>query len=377
MLIIFRKISVIFVVISFLVIPCNAVNAPEVSASGCVLIDTDTLEVLYEKNPDEVRSMASTTKIMTALLAVESGKADKVVTVKDKVYIEGKAIGFNKGDRITLETLCYAMLLESGNDAAVLTACFIAGSEENFSVLMNNKAEEIGMKDTNFVTASGLDDKNHYTTAYDMALLGAYAVKNDKFKEIVSTKNYTADFIEPQISRIFSNHNKLLGLCDGVYGIKTGFTKKSGRCLVSACERNGKNLVAVTLNAPDDWNDHRKLYDYGYSLYEFRDISAEIPKSVNIIGSDKNVIAVNSDTDNIELYVRKNKQLKTCVFIDEDVYAPVSKNDLLGWIDISCDGVVLVQIPVCALEGAELIKNSIDYKPGIWQRLADYIHQLF
>ena len=376
MLILIRKISVVLLTISFFTLYSQAANKPEISASSCVLIDVDTLEILYDKNPDEVRSMASTTKIMTALIALESGKADDVVCVEDKIYIEGTAIGFNEGDKLTLETLCYAMLLESGNDAAVLAACYLAGNEEDFSALMNEKAKAIGMNNTNFVTASGLDDVNHYTTAYDMALLGAYAVKNDKFREIVSTKYYTADFVEPQISRNFSNHNRLLTLCDGVYGVKTGFTKKSGRCLVSACERNGKNLIVVTLNAPDDWNDHNKLYDYGYSLYEFREISLNIPESVKVIGSDKNEISVVSEYGNLSVYVKKDKQVQTKIYIQDYIYAPVNKNDFVGWIDISCDGILLTEISVIAQDNAEIIKNAIEYKPGLWQRLVNFICQL-
>ncbi len=376
MLIIIRKTVIIFALIAVFSFSSYAIKDCEISASSCVLIDADNLGILYEKNANDIRSMASTTKIMTTLLAVESEKLDSVVTVKDKLNIEGTAIGFAKGEKITLETLCYGMLLESGNDAAALTACFLAGSEEKFSVMMNRKAKEIGMNNTNFVTSSGLDAENHCTTAYDMALLGAYAVKNEKFREICSTKIYKAHFIESGVIRNFSNHNRLLNYCEGVYGIKTGFTKKSGRCLVTACERNGKNLVAVTLNAPDDWNDHEELYDYGYSLYECRELDFELPETVKVIGSDKFTIKISADFSNIKYSVKKDKELKSEIYISGSVYAPVKKNDFLGWVSVYCDGFEVASLPIVSTEEAEITSKAADYKPGFWQRLVDFICQL-
>lgn len=374
MLIIIRKYILFHLLLFAFVFTCNAYSEPSVSAASAVLIDGDTLEVLYDKASDDIRSMASTTKIMTSLLAVESGKTDEIVTVSKKPYIEGTAIGFSEGDRLTLKELCYAMLLESGNDAAVLTADYLAGSEEKFSVLMNKKAKEIGMLSTNFVTASGLDDKNHYTTAYDMALLGAYAVKNEQFSEICSTKTYKAQFIHPDITRTFSNHNRLLRECEGVYGIKTGFTKKSGRCLVTACKRNGKTLVAVTLNAPDDWSDHKKLYDYGYSLYEKKPINKDL--KINVYGSDKKSVNITFD-DEAEIYVQKNKpltfQLEVCRFI----YAPIKKYDFAGTLTVFSDGYKIKEIPVFSNENADVLKNAEEYKPGFFARIISYFKDMF
>lgn len=371
MLIIFRNFALtVFLLFSFSFV-CYADNSPEVSASSAVLIDGDTLEVLYEKKSDSQRSMASTTKIMTALIAVESGKLEKTVKVKEKPYIEGTAIGFNKDDKLTLETLCYAMLLESGNDAAVLTAEYLAGSEKQFSVMMNKKAAEIGMVNSNFVTSSGLDADEHYTTAYDMALLGAYAVKNDKFREICSTKSYKAHFLQPETIRYFSNHNKLLNTCEGAIGIKTGFTKKSGRCLVSACERNGKLLVAVTLNAPDDWNDHKKLYDYGHSLYEKIVIDVEIPESISVQGSDKKAIKP-VRANRTEVTALKNSKITTEIRLNQFLYAPVKKYDIIGKIIFLQNDCVISEQYIISAEYADILKNFKLYKPSLFSRISDF-----
>lgn len=371
MLIILKKIGVTVLLFFCFSFVCYATNEPDVSASCAVLIDGDTLEVLYGKNSDTQRSMASTTKIMTALIAVESGKLDKTVKVKEKPYIEGTAIGFDKGDKLTLETLCYAMLLESGNDAALLTAQYLAGSEEKFSILMNTKATEIGMSNTNFVTSSGLDDERHYTTAYDMALLGAYSVKNEKFREICSTKTYKAQFLQPETVRYFSNHNRLLTSCEGVIGIKTGFTKKSGRCLVSACERNGKLLVAVTLNAPDDWNDHKKLYDYGYSLYEEAFLSVEAPETVKVYGSDTKEIKAQI-INGLNIYIKKNSRIKTEIHLNRFLYAPIKKYDIIGKILFLQNDCVIAEQPIISTENADSLKYFKIHKPSIFGRIAEF-----
>ena len=377
MLIIFKKISLITILLLSLSFACSAINEPEVSASSAVLIDGDTLEVLYEKNSREKRSMASTTKIMTTILAIESGKLDSIITVKDKIYIEGTAIGLNKGDQFTLETLCYAMLLESGNDAAVQTAVFISGSEQKFSLLMNKKASEIGMKDTNFVTASGLDDENHYTTAHDMALLGAYAISDSQFREMSSCKSYKAEFITPATIRYFSNHNRLLNSCDGIIGIKTGFTKKSGRCLVSACERNGKILVAVTLNAPDDWNDHKKIYDYGYSLYEKYKPSLTTSYDIPVFGSDKRSEVEISLKNSSEILILKNSNIETKVYHNSFLYAPISENDIVGKLVVYQNGQPIKTDYLISNDKAPVSGNFKIYEPGLKQRLIEFIRKLF
>ena len=310
-------------------LPASAMN---VSAECAVVMNAETFEVVYQKNPHMKRSMASTTKIMTSLLAIESGRLDDTVTVRMNTLPEGTSIGAKQGYKYKLEDLVYGMLLESGNDAALITAEYLCGNERSFADSMNRKADTLGMKSSNFVTSSGLDDNKHYSTAYDMALLGAYAIKNEKFREICSTKTKCVKLIKPDISVTFSNHNRLLKSCDGVFGIKTGFTKKSGRCLVTACKRNGVTYVISTLNAPDDWNDHQKLYDYAFSeTRKFRYTFAGFPK-IKVYGGNIGEISVSCNPLVIS-YVKKG-DYNTKIVLQHFVYAPLKKGEKLGEIRI-------------------------------------------
>lgn len=314
----------------------SAYSADELtlSAHSAVLINADTLEVIYEKNAYEQRSMASTTKIMTALLAIESGRMSQQVTAKNMAS-EGTSIGLKDGYKMSLESLVWGMLLESGNDAAKLTANFLAGSEEKFAQQMNRKANVIGMSDTCFVTASGLDSEEHYTTAYDMALLGACAVKNPLFREICSSKTKTVRFIEPEITMTFSNHNKLLYSCEGAFGIKTGFTKKSGRCLVSACERNGITLIAVTLNAGDDWNDHIRLYNYGYDKIKTERLYLRLPDIIAVQGGKAESTLITSEVKEPMISFSGEKgSITQKIYLPRFVYAPVIEGETLGKVEI-------------------------------------------
>ncbi len=246
-----------------------------VSAKAAVLYDPVAKEVVFEHNAYEEYSMASTTKVMTSLILCEyieeNGDSEHEMTM-EMVMVEGSSMGLKAGDRVHLSDLIVGMLLPSGNDAANATAIILGGDTENFAKLMNEKAKEIGMEKTSFVTPSGLDDEMHYSTAFDMALLTAEAFKNQMFREVYSSEKasvryYSIDHAD-MLTVTFTNHNKLIGSYEYCVGGKTGFTKKSGRCLVSTSVRDGTELVAVTLNAPDDWNDHTNMYDYAYQKLE-------------------------------------------------------------------------------------------------------------
>jgi len=266
-----KRISAFLCVLFAVVFPSLNVYASglNVSAQSAVLMCAETGEVLYSVNPDEKLSMASTTKIMTSLIALEAAVPEMEITVTDEmVSVEGTSMGLLPGDSVSLKELVYGMLIQSGNDAANTVAHVLGGTTEGFAAMMNSRAEEIGMKNTNFVTASGLDDKEHYSTAYDMALLAVECIKNPEFRAICSLKSARLTYGNPPYSRTLTNHNRLLWSYEGAIGVKTGFTKKSGRCLVSAAERDGITLVAVTLNAPSDWSDHRKMLDFGFSVCE-------------------------------------------------------------------------------------------------------------
>lgn len=350
-------------------------DEPNLSAECAVLINAETLEVIFKKNADKSHSMASTTKIMTALLALESGRLGETVTARNLVT-EGTSIGLKDGYKLSLEALTWGMLLESGNDAAKLTADFLAGSEENFALLMNEKADKIGMTSTNFVTASGLDSSEHYSTAYDMALLGAYAVKNPLFREICSAKSKTVRFIKPDISLTFYNHNRLLSSCEGVFGIKTGFTKKSGRCLVSACLRQGVTLVAVTLNAGDDWNDHKKLYDYGYDKTVTESACLRLPESIKVYGGNKNTLAITADEERtVYSYSGEKGEIRQKLYLKEFLYAPIKKGEIVGKAVITRNGKKIAETEITAahdISAAEPVST-----PTLWERIYNRIIDIF
>ena len=318
----------LLVIIPSLAVSSNAIEI-SVSAKSAILIDGNTQEVLYAKNEYEKRGIASTTKILTSLIALEYGSPQKeIVATSEAITVEGTSIGLKAGDKITIKSLVYGMLLESGNDAANVTAHGISGNVTEFSNLMNSYAKKLGMKDSNFTNPSGLTDKNHYSTAYDMALLTSFAIKNPVFKKICATESAVIDFGTPEISRSLSNHNRLLREYDGVFGVKTGYTKASGRCLVTACERNGVTLIAVTLNAYDDWNDHKKLYDYGFSLYD-NDVSQVDLRNISIpvICADKKSVSVELAFTPV---FKTNGFYKTEIFTEKFLYPPVKKGDIVG-----------------------------------------------
>ena len=250
-------------------LPVSAETAESVSVSAyaAVLYEPVSGTVLFEKNSREVLPVASTTKIMTALVALENGDCDKKISVSPKACgIEGSCIYLTAGEKLTLEDLLYALMLESANDAAAAIAYEISGGIDEFAALMNKKAVELGLSDTHFTNPHGLDNEAHYTTASDLAKLTAHAMKNDRFRKIVSTYKYQIPMNGDGV-RVLLNHNKLLKLSQDVIGVKTGFTKRSGRCLVSAAERDGVAVIAVTLNAPDDWNAPRSMLWLGFAEY--------------------------------------------------------------------------------------------------------------
>ncbi|WP_243296882.1 D-alanyl-D-alanine carboxypeptidase family protein [Bacillus litorisediminis] len=249
----------------------NKAKALSVSAYSAILIDQDTGRVLYEKRAHEKRRIASITKIMTAIIAIESGKLDENVTVSEQaVRTEGSSLYLKAGEKIKLQDLVYGLMLRSGNDAAVAIAEHVGGSLEGFVFLMNQKAAELGMRNTHFANPHGLDDSDdHYSTAYDMAILTSYAMKNEAYKKIAGTKVYRAPNPYEKWDRVWRNKNKLLTrLYEHSTGGKTGYTKLAGRTLVSTASLDNMNLVAVTLNAPSDWNDHINMFEYAFDTFE-------------------------------------------------------------------------------------------------------------
>ncbi|OMP65944.1 hypothetical protein BTO28_15185 [Domibacillus epiphyticus] len=259
-------------------IPSKAAAQPSVSARNAVLMDMDSGRVLASKSAHERRPIASITKIMTALLAIESGRMkEKVKISEEAVMVEGSSLYLEKGETLTLEELVYGLMLRSGNDSAIAISQFIGGSTPEFVAMMNKKAKQIGMKNTVFMNPHGLDDPQHQSTAYDMALLTAKAMDNLEFEKIVGTASYKT---KSRPLRVWENKHRLVREGGRITGGKTGFTKRSGRTLVTTAKQNGLHLVTVTLDAPDDWRDHQALFDNGFISYRLVNVVEKEPFKV-------------------------------------------------------------------------------------------------
>lgn len=333
-----------------------------ISAESAVIMIADTRQVVFEKNAHKKRGIASTTKIMSSIVALESGKTHLMTTVKGAdIAVEGTSLGLKEGDEVSLLTLVKGMLLSSGNDAANVTATLVAGGKDAFAKLMNAKAKAIGMKSTNFVNPSGLTEDGHYSTAYDMALLGSYAVKNPVFSSLCSMKNCTVSYGERGSTTLY-NHNKFLNMFDGAFGIKTGFTKASGRCLVTAAQRNGVTLVCVTLNASDDWHDHEKLMEYAFNKIQTYTLDVTTPQ-ISVTGSNKKTVSTILSREIIIPYAGENPQLTTVIYVPQFLYAGVKKGDVVGSVGIYCDGTEMYQVPLISKESAEIKAINNNQKP--------------
>lgn len=305
----------------------KGVGAVATSASAVILMDAESGRVLYEQNADEVRLIASITKLMTALVATEELEDITQVVTVQKAWLntEGSSIYLTAGERITVEALLYGLLLESGNDAAMVLACHCAGSIEKFAVLMNRKAAELGMENSSFANPSGLNADGHYSTARDMARLAAACLENEIVAKICATKSITFG------TRHFSNHNRLLSLYEGCVGMKTGYTQRAGRTLVSAAKRNDQTLIVVTLNDPNDWDDHMDLFDYGFSQFPARLIcqAGEVVERLPVSGSlVRFVDAV--PTESFSYPLKEGETLRQEVMCADMVEAPIMKGQKIG-----------------------------------------------
>lgn len=267
-------IHILITAMMIVLIPERSNALVSVSARSAILMEQSSGRVLFQKDAHKQSRIASITKIMTAILAIESGKMEETVKINEQVVrVEGSSANLIPGEKIKLEDLVYGLMLRSGNDAAIAIANHVGGSLEGFVFLMNQKAEEIGMTNTHFANPHGLDDhENHFSTAYDMALLTRYAMKNDKYKEISSTKVHRTPHPTENWDRKWANKNRLLDMYDYCTGGKTGFTKRAKRTLVTTATKGKMDLIAVTLNAADDWNDHIQMYETGYQTFDFEEV---------------------------------------------------------------------------------------------------------
>ncbi len=343
-----------FLLTVVLTLPMFSVGAVSTSAKAAILINGDTGEVIYEQNADEKLPMASTTKIMTALLLCEMGDLSKEITVTaEMLRVEGSSMGLLAGDRVTLHDLLYGLALASGNDAANVVAYTLGTTVNGFANLMNKKAEELGLLNTNFVTPSGLDADGHYTTARDLANLARFAMQNEEFAKAASSKSATLNYGNPPYRRTLTNHNKLLKTFDGAIGVKTGFTKKSGRCLVSAAKRDGKYVIAVTLNDGNDWQDHSSLLEYGLNAVKLTEIKPHKTEyNIPVINGEENI---NVKIGSYTVSTLENENFSCEVNLPKFLYAPIKKGEKIGSVAYKKNGTVIKVSDILA-------ENSINLK---------------
>ena len=317
----------------------------QVSAKAAILIDAGSGRALYELNPDERMLIASTTKIMTALVALENCAPGERVKIDSRsAGREGSSMYLREGESYTVEELLYGLMLCSGNDAAAALALHTSGSEEAFAGLMNEKARSLGLTNTRFANASGLDAEGHYSSARDMARLAAQAMEDDGFRRIVSSKSAVVH------GREIYNHNKLLTSYDGCIGVKTGYTKAAGRTLVSCAERDGLRLVCVTLCDRDDWRDHAALYDWAFEKYESRSVAAEDTRfRVPAAGGEGAWIEAMPEEE-FRAAVERGAEVEIGLELPPLVIAPVRRGEPAGRLYASSGGVELGSVELVYAE---------------------------
>ena len=350
----------------------NTNEEPKINARAAVIYDRKSKKIIWGKKENERRPMASTTKIMTAIVVLEHANLNDTVTVSKKSGgTGGSRLGLKAGDKITVENLLYGLLLVSGNDAAVALAEYVGGSVEGFAKMMNEKAEELGLKDTHFVTPHGLDMQEHYTTALELAKMADYALNIKKFAQIVNTKNITISINGR--SKNLKNTNELLGNLYGVNGVKTGFTNGANRCLVTSVNRDGMNIITVVLGADtkkDRTNDSVKLIEFTYQNYEIyntKDIineKYEEWKNINenrikVINGKKNTVSTKlEELDNYFVPIKKvdEQKINVKIFNVDEINAPVQKDDYIGKLCVYVDDNKVLELTISVNKGIDKLE---------------------
>lgn len=333
MVLIIRKLisAIAAVVLALNICTCAwADNAPYVSASSAVVLHSGG-DVIYQKNAESRMLIASTTKIMTAIVVIENSRLDEALEIEPECCgIEGSSMYLEPGQRYTVRELLCGLLLVSGNDAAAALALHTAGSIERFVAMMNSKAQELGMDGSHFANPHGLNAEGHFSTAKDLAYLMDYCMKNSDFAAICGLGSCTVG------QQTLVNHNKLLRLYPGCIGGKTGYTQAAGRCLVSCCEREGTRFICVSLSAPDDWNDHQKLYDWAFSSYADRDVTGQMSFEVPVVSGTRDVVCL--VPEKLVLFLPKSAQLELEAEMPWFVFAPVNAGDVGGKVSVKLNG---------------------------------------
>ena len=344
-----------------------------VGAGAAVVMEAQTGALLFSQNPHEELPMASTTKIMTALLTLEQpGLDEEFIVDPEAIRVEGSSMGLREGDTVTLRDLAGGMLTASGNDAAGAAAVRIAGSLEDFAGLMNRRAQELGMLNTHFVTPSGLDAEGHYSTAYDMALLAREALRNPVFAEMAAAKRLTLHYGNPPYDRSLLNHNRLLSLYPDAIGVKTGYTKTAGRCLVSAARRDGVTLICVTLGCPDDWNVHEALYERYFPMVHMEELVPSEELRLPVVGGTAPDVGL-GQASRLSLAVVEGLDAPVTekIFAPKFLYAPILGGDIVGKIVYYREG---QPVGESVLTAAETVQALPPPEPkGFWQRFFESV----
>lgn len=351
------------IVVAILGSTCQAI-----SAESAVLYDPLTGAVLYEKQADSLMLFASTTKIMTAAVALDQYDPDMQVKILPEwTGIEGSSMYLVPGETVTVRELLYGLLLSSGNDAAVALAGLYNGNVADFVTLMNAKAIEIGATATFFENPNGLDGQNHKTTARDLAKIAAYAMENPEFQKIVGTQSTKIG------ERYFTNHNRLLSMQPGAVGVKTGFTKAAGRCLVSAVDKNGRLYVAVTLKAPDDWNDHRWMYaNYAQDAQSTLVLAGDYTQTIPIIGGVASTVTVQPERE-VRLSLCPGEQTRVEVWGSRFVYGGAQKGSQYGVANIYLGEKIVDTVPLVYTQAVA----ATPQKGSIWKTIIEKIQRSF
>lgn len=334
-----------------------------ISAQKAILVDAQTGRVLYEKNADSRSLIASTTKIMTALLICEQCNVlDRMKIPREAVGIEGSSMYLQEGEVLSLQELLYGLMLRSGNDAAVALAIYCGGTVEGFVAMMNDKARQLDLTDTHFENPNGLDGPSHYSTARDLAVLTAYAMKNPIFYQTVSTKTVRVG------ERTMQNHNKLLWRVEGADGVKTGYTKAAGRILVSSAMRGGRRLICVTINDGNDWADHSTLLEKGFCCYSVQQLirSGECLGYATVFSGKEETVPLLAAED-FSFPLSKEEQAQIVLSGPGFAYAPVVKGRTAGYAYICVGDTAVGKVKL--LYGETVERTAQEKKPNLWERL--------
>lgn len=354
--------------------PEQYANEVSIGAGSAALIDVQSGRILYGKNMDKQMRIASLTKIITAIVAIESGKLNETVTVSKNAYrVEGSSIYLDLGEKQKLIDLVYAIMLRSGNDAATAIAEHVGGGTvQKFIDMMNAKVKDLGLTGTHFANPHGLDVNGHYSTAHDMAILTAYALKNPIFKQIVSTKVKKIPWEGKEWDRTMTNKNKMLFRYDGSDGVKTGYTEKSGRCLASSATRNNRQLAVIVLNDGQDWDDSARLLDYGFTKYQYY-------SPVNNDQPYQSLPVKNGTIDKVDVMVgqkisypmreEERNNVRTEVKLPRQLRAPIKQGEKVGEITVYLNDGKIGKIPLLA-------KSPVESN-GFWAKLKELIRSMF